>query len=117
MPRLPKSKIHLTLDELNGAQVWAKSVSLGAALDLDDLPIAEQLEVLAGALTEWDLLDDDDRPIPCDLAGLRSLEFGHAKAILTGWVKAITAVAGPLEQPSPNGGTSEPAPFVPTEVL
>lgn len=117
MPKLPKSKIHITLDELNGAQIWAKSVSLGDALDLDELPIAEQLASLADALTSWDLLDDDDQPIPCDLAGLRSLEFGHAKTILTGWIKAITAVAAPLEKPSPNGGTSEPAPFVPTEVL
>lgn len=100
---------------LDGATVSARAVSTGAFLDVAGLAAeAEEnpaaatklFEQFADALVAWDLEEEDGTPIPADLDGLRSLEFGTSIAIIKAWMSAMGDVSGPLGQPSTSTDSS-----------
>jgi hypothetical protein len=60
-------------------------------------------ELLAEQLVEWNMEDDDGRPLPPTLDSIRSLDPAEFSAIISAWATAIAGVTDPLE-PSSNGG-------------
>jgi len=117
---------------LDGATVRMKSVDLGVYMemmrlaqvgmvlkDADDLSVAELLtalpeiarlfDVVAGALVDWDLVEEDGSPIPATYEGVCSLEPPMVYALVEAWMEAIGGVEAPLRNGSRSG---EPAPAV-----
>ena len=114
-------------DDLTGFTVKARSVSLGEFLEftdlaaqsgalqagvsaLDDLAggisaVRELFTRFAGVITEWNLLGDDDQPVPVGLDGLLGLEFPVVQALIGAWMSGAADVTGPLGGTSPRGGT------------
>jgi hypothetical protein len=136
----PKRTVY-TLDfsdtELDGLQVQARSVSVGTLLEFTSMAdLAERLtgeqagqadglEVMrvvgdllasfAEVLRGWNLLDDNGNDVPATLAGLRTLEFRHAMAIITTWTRAASDVPAPLSNGS-SGGVPPPGLSIPMDV-
>jgi hypothetical protein len=116
MPQLPRTKLKLTFEQWPGIEVVAGSLSLDRALTLNEATPTEQLDGLAGVLITWNITNEFEQLIPCDRAGLGSLEIGQALAIFRAWLDAITDVPAPLARPSEDGLPWETA-MIPTEAL
>jgi hypothetical protein len=131
--------------ELEGLEVRARSMSVGALLDtgegldaianmpdlaeLEKLPQAEQArravplmrrstalyEVFAEHLVSWNYEDEHGQPVPATLDGLRTLDQAHAQAIIGAWRRAVSAVP-PDSAPTSNGGKPSEVPPLPMEV-
>lgn len=119
--KINRTVYNLTFGEgtaLDGAKVTARAVSTGAFLDVAGLaseaeenPAAatKLFEQFADALETWDLEEEDGTPIPANLDGLRSLEFGTSIAVIKAWMSAMGDVSGPLERPSTSTANSRVA--------
>lgn len=116
MPQLPKTRIKLTFDQWPGVEVQAGSVTLDEALALDEATTNGKLDGLAKVLITWNITDERENLIPCDRAGLGTLEIGQAMAIFTAWLDAITDVPAPLGRKSSDTLPWEVA-SIPTEAL
>lgn len=106
--------------DLEGLLVEMKGISVGTFMevaemaDLDprnfsaaDMPRVKRLfEIVADSLAEWNLLDDEDQPVPATHAGVMSQDFPLVMAIIEGWMEAIGGVPTPLDQPSADGKQS-----------
>ena len=73
----------------------------------------EDLELVTGVfsgfaeyLVSWNLEDDDDQPIPADLAGLKKQDMGFVMEIVQAWLENAGEVGAPLPQPSSSGRPS-----------
>jgi hypothetical protein len=126
-------RLRFTGPPLAGATIRARALPLGRYLDLARLRVAwidggRKEEVayldalfddLAKALVDWDLLDEDTgEPIPCDRAGVDSLDDGTALLIGVTWLDTFVAV--PADDPLPDGspnGEPFPEPSIPMEPL
>lgn len=73
-------------------------------------------EAVAGALIEWNVLDDDGAPVPVTLDAVRSEDLSMLFAIVDAWQTQVAGVSGPLGRRSPGGGPSA-APPIPMEAL
>jgi hypothetical protein len=58
---------------------------------------------LAGVMISWNLLDDQERPVPVTGPDLAKEEWPLLAAILNAWLRALTLVPRPLSQPSSDG--------------
>lgn len=112
-------------DELAGLEVQARSVPTGTFLDVAavaaqaerDLSKATALfSEFADALISWNVEDEDGKPVPADLDGVRSLEFGLAIQIIRAWLDAMGGISAPLE-PSSTSGASSPVASLPMDPL
>jgi hypothetical protein len=56
-------------------------------------------------LVDWNL-EKDGKPIPCDLAGIKTLPLALTRRIVVEWINLVTGVSDPLGVPSSNGSTS-----------
>lgn len=111
-----------------GLEVTARGTSMAGLLQLMELAdeageLAELDEkadkaVIAGKMREmfapfarvivsWNLLDDDDEPVPASLDGLLSQDPEFIGFVLSSYVQAISAAPPPLPGTSPSGGNSE----------
>jgi hypothetical protein len=54
--------------------------------------VVDQQEVLAAHLLEWNVEDDDGRPVPATLDGVRSREPDEVMAIKQAWTDAMTTI-------------------------
>ena len=114
-------------DDLAGFVVKARSVTLGEymefvemaadagalrekSIDLSDAQGA--MDMVTGmfskfvkVITEWNLLDDDDQPVPVSVEALLGLDFQIVQALMTAWMGGVADVAGPLGGTSPTTGT------------
>lgn len=64
---------------------------------------------LAAPLLSWNLYDEEDppQPVPCNVEGLLSQDFGLVISIVYALINAtVPRVAPPLPQPSSNGAPS-----------
>jgi hypothetical protein len=132
-----KSKIYrldFTDTALDGLTVRARSAPIGLFMHLGTLAdeldgmgdepdmaammrtIQELVDVFAQVLVSWDLLDDDDQPVPADAAGLLTLDVEELMFIITAWQNAVAAVAPPLPDAS-NAGLPSLAESMPMEPL
>lgn len=106
-------------DDFEGLQVRTGMLSLGAFLKISslvDTPAAQMTEgdvdelfgQFAGILLDWNIEDDDDKPVPATKEGLYSLEFPFTMRIILTWRDAMKGVADddPLAGDSDSGATS-----------
>lgn len=94
---------------LEGLVVRVRRGSVQIRYDFDQATTWQgQLECLQQALVEWNLVDDDDEPLPLTVDAMLATEDKVVDAILNGWVQASRPPA-PLGQPS-TPGTSESEP-------
>lgn len=130
-------KLNFSDPEMDGLTVMAKSVTTGRLMKLmrlavrfseerggvkrefteDDLEAIEGLLTgFAKALVEWNLLDDDDQPVPATLEGLQDQEFDFALTIVMAWLNAVGGVSKDLGKDS-TSGRSFPEVSIPMELL
>lgn len=111
-------KLKFTDPEMGGLEVRAKSTSLGGFLtiaklvDLKDrltagddaiAEVEELFSTFAKCLVSWNLLDDDDSPVPPTKDGLLSQDLDFVLEIIGAWAQAIGGVSTPLAMPSRDG--------------
>lgn len=105
--------------ELHGLMVSVKGLTVAKLLDLTakaTVLTSEQPEVsesgaeagrlfkdFANALVEWNLEDDNGKPVPANYRGITSLDFDFAVQLATAWMEAVASVGNPLPPPSSNG--------------
>jgi len=103
---------------LDGLEVTATSIKLRdfltislAAAKVADSPADAADEAtlmyrqLAGALVSWNLLDDDDKPVPATYEGLQDQELDLVLEIVHAWMEAIATVDPTLRGTSSSGAT------------
>jgi hypothetical protein len=123
-------------DELDGAEIRARSTSLGTVLGLGDvigslggartredieaLPEDEQARVLPAALSalggmvdsfctalvSWNLCDEDGAAVPATRAGLLTLDPNHVNRIVRAWQRAVSDVSADLGKELTSGAPS-----------
>lgn len=123
----PKRKIY-NLDfagtEHEGLHVSIRGLNTGQYMDLFEAKtVAESggetnrlLTIMASRLVTWDVVDDDDTPVPATLDGIKTQDLDFNLAIVNAWTTAMAGVPAPLEQPSTGGGSSLEA-SIPMETL
>lgn len=99
----------VTVDELRDI------LALTAGLDGKDpgAAPAKQADELftrfAGVLVSWNVITDDDKPVPATREGLGTLEFPFIMSVIKTWIMEMSEAPGPLPGSSPSGATSEEA--------
>lgn len=120
-------KLDFSGTEREGLEVAARGATMGELLEIlegadqasglaeldevaDVAKIAERLRELvapfARKLVSWNVLDDDDEPVPASLDGLLSQELGFVVELITAYGKAMTQAPPPLPAGSPSGASS-----------
>lgn len=88
----------------------------GADLKPEDAKVVADLFArFAQVLVSWNVLADDDSPVPATAEGIGSLDFDFVMQIITAWFVSVTAAPPPLKGGSPNG--SSPEASLPMDVL
>lgn len=120
--------------ELAGLEVHATGATVGEVIglhDFNDVRIvngvfhpddADKVEgmyrVLLDHIREWNLEDDERKPLPITYRSLKQVDAALVLDIYNAWVSRVTGrVSGPLEQPSTNGEQSEEEYEIPMEPL
>lgn len=123
-------KLRFEDEDMDGLVVRVRSTSVGSLLvvagfitiDPDNLgpqdlaKLHELFAMLASALVEWNVEDDDGVPVPATLDGIKSQDADFVMVIVRAWFEAISGVPAPLGPPSSGGGPSL-APSIPMEPL
>jgi hypothetical protein len=104
---------------LDGLVVVMESVQIATMLQIAEMAsLADELtpeglqslgvmfELLAEALIEWNLEEEDGTPVPATIDGVKSLDLGDAMLLIKEWMGAIGGVDRPLDQGSTGGGPS-----------
>src|SRR5262249_12895606 len=76
--------------------------------------IGALMDAFAARLVSWNIDGDDDKPLPADMDGVRSLDADLFMDLCTGWVEGMTQAPPPLPKPSANGA---PEASLPMEAL
>lgn len=109
--------------ELDGLTVTAKSAPIGLFMQIGQLAdrldgvgdadmtqilgvVNELVDTFAQVLVSWDLLDDNDQPVPASPAGLLTLEIDELMFLIGAWQTAAAAVPAPLPTASISGSPS-----------
>lgn len=102
MAKIPARNVKLTFDQYPEIEIYAGSISVAEAieLDLDETSTEARFQKFAGALRSWNLEDDAGQPIPTTYEGVRSIDVAFALEVVRAWISALTAVSGPLDRPS-----------------
>lgn len=120
--RLPIRTAKLVFEGEDG-DIWVRvrlNVKLRRLLELQQLfkpddseEQADSTEQLFGLrrfgqdiLLEWNIVDEDMRPVVADGEGMMELDLVFAQQLITQWVQAVSQPAAPLGETSPNGSTS-----------
>src|SRR6266511_963967 len=107
-------------EEMEGLEVRARSAPIGQFIGLaklanldrgtvqpDDMDkIDELFRGFADSLVEWNLQDEDGRPVPADLQGIYTQEVDFILQIIFAWIEAIAGVSGTLAAASSDGERS-----------
>lgn len=115
----PPRKIHkLVFEDMDGLIVRAKSVPIGTMLriarclkqvgDGDPEALDELFVAFSAALVDWNVVDDDDVPVPATFEGVCAQESDFIMQVVDGWMTAIAGVADPLDGSSTNGQPPHP---------
>lgn len=80
--------------------------------DIDDI-VAEVFGVLAELVVDWNLVDDEDSPVPTSAAGLRGQDVALIQRIVGALRRSSTGSPDPLGSPSAGGVREEDLPMAP----
>lgn len=125
----------LTFEDEPGLEVLAYSASLGTITGLLDLVkglggdkadrreglamlgrVDELFSTFAASLKEWNLEDEDGKPIPATVDGLKTQDLDFTLELILAWMEAVVSVSAPLKQKS-SGGDQSPEALIPMEPL
>lgn len=103
-----------------GLEVQARTLSLGQLLDArtrddDEDETKAMVDLFAERLVSWNLLDEDEQPVPATIEGIRDQDDDLILAVINRWQAAMRGVPAPLESGSASVGTS-PVESVLTEI-
>lgn len=113
-------------EKLAGLVVKARSLSMKAILDLmpmidsvhSDRPDMSQIDVLlrrfGSSLIEWNLVDEDGKPVPATYEAFTEEDPAFVSALLKAWTEAF-AVVDPTSKPPSSRGATEAAMEFPME--
>jgi hypothetical protein len=86
--------------EMDGLEVKVKSMSVGKVREFlarsrsdDGVDVDGTFTDFEKALLSWNLLDDDDQPVPPTRVGIDAQDVDFIMAIVTAWMETITGVA------------------------
>ncbi|MFD9256924.1 hypothetical protein [Streptomyces sp. NPDC059538] len=110
----PKRKIYnldFTGTDFEGLQVSIRGLNTGQYMDLFTAKTEAEtggetndlMVIMASRLVSWNVEDDDDRPVPATLDGIKAQDLDLNLAIVGAWTKAMAGVSDPLELPSTDG--------------
>jgi hypothetical protein len=111
--------------EFEGLIVHARKPSVGEYAEITEIAARENksladlrtmLVAFAGMLSDWNLEDDADRPVPITPDALIDLDADFVMEIIGAWMLAVEGIAAPLEHGSTSGETTLEA-SMPMEVL
>jgi len=113
----------LTFDddsELGGFECTLKGVSvdefltLSMAADVLKTPagrtrenVEAQFVMLASLTTAWNLVGDDDKPVPVSYDALKTFDYAYVNRILRAYIRAVSQVPKDSNSDSPPGGPSQ----------
>ena len=91
--------------ELEGLVVKARGTTIGNVLaitgeEFDVAAVKEAFQTFASSLVEWNILDDDDQPLPATYDGLLTLPNDFMVDVISAWIDAMIEVESPLEKKS-----------------
>jgi len=120
-------KLDFTGTEYEGLEVKVSGLTTGEFLDLirvtgstgkeaDSDATLEMLQMLAKHLISWNLLDEDEKPVPTTFDGMKTSDLALNMLIVDAWTTAVSGVSAPLEKPLISGETS-PVESIPMEAL
>lgn len=113
--------------DYDGLEVRLRGLTTGELLDAMEKKDAanedansgefrELLELVAEKIVDWNVEDDDGRPVEPTLAALIDQDPDFNLAIINAWTTAISGVPAPLDDASPGGDPSVEA-SIPMEPL
>jgi hypothetical protein len=126
----PKKLYKLTFadEDMAGLVVTMHSIPVGSLLRLQELSdqgadqakvtgtFREMMDMFAGALVEWNLVDEQDQILPTTLESVLGLDTDFLMTVITSWTQAISGVSAPLDAGS-TSGTPFPEGSIPMEGL
>ncbi len=111
--RVKFRRFHLVFTDLEmaGCEIMMRSLPVGRFLELArlaDSVSADDAEavlgIVAGGLISWNLEDDEDKPIPADIDGVKALDSSFFKILVTEWMRGMAAVDPTLLNGSSSSG-------------
>ncbi len=72
------------------------------------------VEIMSKKMISWNMTDEDDNPVPTDVASLAGEDFMVIMSIIDGWQQAITSISASLGKGS-NSGKPFPEESIPME--
>lgn len=120
-PQRKTYKLDFSGTDLDGLEVIVGSVPIGTLLELQETyeklgsqngtaesgkVLRELFAIFTRALKSWNLLDEDDQPVPVSLDGALSQDADLVLAVIKAWGAAMGSVPAPLAGGSRSG---EPA--------
>lgn len=119
-------KLDFAGTEYDGLEVKVRGLTTGEYLELISLsaPGTEgesketdgMLRLFASHLVSWNLVDDDDEPVPSTFEGIKTNDLTMNMAIVNAWTDAMVEVPASTEKKSPTGVDSL-VESIPTETL
>lgn len=119
-------KLDFTETEYDGLEVKVRGLTTGEYLELISLsaPGTEgdsketdgMLRLFASHLMSWNLVDDDDEPVPSTFEGIKTNDLTMNMAIVNAWTDAMVEVPASTEKKSLTG-TDSLVESIPTETL
>jgi hypothetical protein len=121
----PKRKIYNLLfsgTEYEGLEVKMRRLTVGEELEFEALRdqdgnSREFFELLTSLLVEWNVEDDDGKPVPCTFDGVCTQDGAMVMAILNAGQAAASGVSDPLPSGSLSGEPSPAVSAIPMEAL
>ena len=113
-------KLRFEDEDMEGLEVRAKSMPLGALLEMVKLTDIETRNLspedahkvdrlfqgFSQALISWNLEEPEGVPVPATFEGVKSQDIDFTMKILRAWIQALTSVPDFLAAGSSNGGRS-----------
>lgn len=101
-PKRAPFKLDFTGTELEGLEVTVRPVPMSVLQDIavtvssgDPSAFRHVATTLGYALESWNVEDDDDRPVPCDLDGLMSMDPRFVVVVIRAWTAAVYGTPAP----------------------
>lgn len=119
-------KLDFTGTEYEGLQVKVRGLTTGEYLDIvalsapgtegDTNETEGMLRMFAEHLVSWNLVDEDEEPVPTTYEGVKANDFVMNSTIINAWTEALATVPAGTEKKSLPGDSSLVA-SIPTETL
>lgn len=94
----------VSLEEFLGLSMTAEQLATPAGRTRKN--IEAQFAALGDLITEWNLVDADDDPVPVSYDELKKFDFSYVNRIMKAYMRAVSSVPKASNDDSSSGGTS-----------